>query len=58
MCLSVAKTVSDSALSRRWTGQRGVAAVAEVEAARQHKPARELCNNMIRSLNCAQINFI
>ena len=56
MCLSVAKTVSDSALSRRRTGQRGVAAVAE--AARQHKPARELCNNMIRSLNCAQINFI
>ena len=27
-------------------------------AARQHKPARELCNNMIRSLSCAQSKFI
>ena len=35
MCLSVAKSVSDSALSRRRTGQHGVAAVAVAEAARR-----------------------
>ena len=59
MCLSVAKTVSDSALSRRRTGQRDAAARrGSIGAAWQHKPARELCNNMIRSLSCAQSNFI